>query len=298
MTAIIYKLIISFFIICFISSCGDSGDQPVEQEKDQGQPEPKEKTFADLCAQTGVIFCDDFESDIHIDWIRDGGDVVVVTGSVKAGEGSRVLELRTYDTKQTSKLLYVFPNQDLIHVRYDVKYAEDYDNSGGSHGPILGGSVSPPWGMLGKAGIKPDGTDHFVQIHEPLSTVGNDGEFGFYSYFVNMQADGNGDYWGNVFKANKQDGYLIERERWICVEFNLSLNTPGDTTDGKSQFWIDSVLHGEFTGIQWRTSPDLAINTFVLDSYNHFRYGARTADQPNRVQYDNVIISTSRIGCL
>ena len=285
-----------WFILLLLSLSGvTAGCGGASSNSSTDQPESPRGTaasFSELCSQAGVLFCDDFEGGIKSGWSVDG-DVAVIPGNAKAGEGNNVLELKTYGAIQSSKLIYTFANQDVVHIRYDVKYAADYDNSGGSHGPILGGSMNPPWGMFGHAGTKPNGSDYFFHSNEPIGTIGQGAEFGFYSYFVNMTSQ-----WGSVFTANQQAPYTIVRGEWTCVEYNLKLNTPGTTTDGMTQFWINGILHGDYSGFQWRTDASLRINTFALDSFNHFNNGARTIDSPNRVQYDNVIISTSYIGCL
>lgn len=101
-----------------------------------------------------------------------------------------------------------------VRTWFDVMYDASYDNSGGSHGPILGGSSSPPWGMLGTAGIRPSGDDFFVLNFEPHGVVGDGGEFAFYAYFVNMSPDGHGDYWGNVFRSALAPPPVITPGTW------------------------------------------------------------------------------------
>ncbi len=255
------------------------------------------KTFTELCASPGVLFCEDFEQGISNSWIRDGGDVKLVSGQAKNNEGNNVVELRTYENIRSSKLLYTFSNQNEAYVRYDVQYAADYDNSDGSHGPVLGGSQSPPWGMMGVAGKVPNGSDFFVLNHEPVrefSVKSIPGEFGFYAYFVNMSGR-----WGNFFTSTLNPKAIITPGQWHCVEFGLRLNTAGaNNRDGKAFFWVDGIAHGDFDNFQWRTSPNLMINTLMLDSYNHFLGGTRPASRSNRVRYDNVIISTQPVGCL
>lgn len=255
------------------------------------------KSFSQLCASAGVIFCEDFEQGIKTAWIRDGGDVQLVSGQVNSNEGSNVVELRTYEAIKSSKLIYTFSNQQEVYIRYDVQYATDYDNSNGSHGPVLGGSQTPPWGMMGTAGTVPNGSDYFVLNHEPvLNSNANNmpGEFGFYTYFVNMQG-----IWGNLFTSALNPKPQIQRGQWHCVEFGLRLNTAGEnTTDGKAFFWVDGIQHGDFGNFQWRKTDALMANTFMLDSYNHFNNEVRPASQANRVRYDNVIISTQPVGCL
>lgn len=254
-------------------------------------------TFADLCARDGVVFCDAFEGAWDGTWIEDGGDVAIVDGAAVAGEGSTVLQLSTYEDVQSSKLLRTFDGADTIHVRFDVQYDAAYDNSGGSHGPILGGSDAPPWGMFGTAGIQPNGSDFFVLNFEPLGTVGQGGELGFYAYFVNMQPDGNGDYWGNVFRSTADPPPVVVPGAWHCAEYAITLNAI-DAQDGTASYWFDGVHHGTFEGFAWRTDPALQVSTFALDSYNHMRNGPIPAGQPNRVLYDNLVISTAPVGCL
>jgi hypothetical protein len=254
-------------------------------------------SFAEMCQGAGVIFCDDFEGGWDDSWMEDGGDVQVVDGAAVDGEGSSVLELSTYENIQSSKLLRTFADADVIHIRFDVQYAADYDNSGGSHGPILGGSSSPPWSMFGTAGIKPNGSDFFVLNFEPVGTVGEDGELGFYAYFVNMEMSGDGNYWGNGFTSTQATPPLITPGAWQCAEYSLTLNDPA-AEDGSADFWVDGVHQGTFTGLQWRTDPALRISTFALDSYNHMNDGPIPASQPNRVRYDNFVIATAPVGCL
>ncbi len=257
-----------------------------------GAPAPGQ-TLAELCARPDTIFCDGFEGAYKTDWIEDGGDVRIVAGAGVPGEGSDVVEFATYQGQGSSKLIYTFDNEPLVYVRFDVQYDLAYDNSGGSHGPILGGSMNPPWGMMGTAGIKPNGDDYFVLNFEPRGTVGEGGELGFYAYFVNMTTT-----WGTTFDSSLEPPPTIVPGSWHCAEYGLRLNTPGNTTDGTANFWVDGVHHGDFGDFQWRTIDGLQINTFNLDSYNHFNDGAPPESSPNLVRYDNVVVSRSPVGCL
>lgn len=253
--------------------------------------------FDALCASPGVIFCDDFEGGADAAWIGDGGDVRFPAGAAVPGVGETVVELATYADQQSSKLIYVFPDTDEIYIRFDVQYDPTYDNTGGSHGPVLSGSMSPPWGSFGTAGIKPSGDDFFVLNFEPHDVVGDGATFHFYAYFVNMLPDGHGDYWGNYFDSTMQPPPTIVPGQWQCVEYGLTLNDPA-SDDGLADFWVDGVHHGHFDGFIWRTVPELQINTFSLDSYNHFNNGPLPPETPNLVRYDNVVISSAPVGCL
>ncbi|MBK6919128.1 MAG: hypothetical protein IPH07_17165 [Deltaproteobacteria bacterium] len=253
--------------------------------------------FDTLCASPGVIFCDDFEDGPDPAWIEDGGDVRLQPDAAVSGVGAQVVELATYAGQQSSKLIYVFPDVDEIYIRFDVRYDPTYDNTGGSHGPVLSGSMAPPWGAFGTAGIQPAGDDWFVLNYEPNGIVGDGGTFHFYAYFVNMLPDGHGDFWGNYFDSTMQPPPVIVPGQWQCVEYGMTLNDPaGD--DGLADFWVEGVHHGHFDGFIWRTVPELHINTFSLDSYNHFNDGPLPPESPNLVRYDNVIVSTAPVGCL
>ena len=258
---------------------------------------PQAATFAEMCAAPGVLFCDAFEDAWDGSWMEDGGDVAIVPGAAVASEGTSVVELSTYEGVQSSKLLRTFPDAEQVHVRFDVQYDAAYDNSGGSHGPILGGSSDPPWGMFGTAGMQPNGSDFFVLNFEPMGEVGQGAVLGFYAYFVNMQPDGNGDYWGNVFTSTAANPPAITPGSWQCVEYSLTLNDPG-SQNGSADFWIEGAHQGTFSGLEWRTDPNLRISTFALDSYNHMNDGPIPAATPNRVRYDNFVISTEQVGCL
>ncbi len=253
-------------------------------------------TFTEMCAAPGVIFCDGFEGAWDSSWMEDGGDVEIIPGAAVPNEGASVIQLSTYENVQTSKLLRTFPDADRIHIRFDVQYDAAYDNSGGSHGLILGGSDSPPWGVFGTAGQHPNGSDYFVLNFEPWGTVGDDAAFAFYAYFVNMQPDGNGNYWGNVFESTRGNAQVTPGA-WQCAEYSHTLNDPG-SENGSADFWVEGVHQGTYANIEWRTDPNLRITTFALDSYNHMNNGPIPASQPNRVYYDNFVISSDPVGCL
>ncbi len=276
------------------SSSGSQQTTAATGSTSTGQPPT---SFAEMCAAPGVVFCDGFEGSWDSTWMEDGGDVSIVAGAAVDGEGSSVIELATYEDIQSSKLLRTFAGADRIHIRFDVQYDAAYDNSGGSHGPILGGSDAPPWGMFGTAGIKPNGSDFFVLNFEPDGIVGRGGELGFYAYFVNMEISGDGNYWGNIFTSTLADPPQITPGAWQCTEYSLTLNDPG-SQNGSADFWIEGVHQGTFAGLEWRTDPSLRISTFALDSYNHMNEGPIPASEPNLVRYDNFVISTEPVGCL
>jgi hypothetical protein len=82
------------------------------------------------------------------------------------------------------------------------------------------------------------------------------------------------------------------KDRWICAEFMLKHNTPGER-DGEQAFWIDGRLMGHWRGINWRTTPGLMANALTLESYVTDRW---TKHPTNIVHFDNVVIAREYIG--
>ena len=82
--------------------------------------------------------------------------------------------------------------------------------------------------------------------------------------------------------------------RWHCIEYETQLNTPGNE-DGLSRLWIDDeleveVLHQNFV----ERFADYGINSVYLESY--WNTGSPAATPQSRV-FDNLVVSTERVGC-
>ncbi len=82
------------------------------------------------------------------------------------------------------------------------------------------------------------------------------------------------------------------RERWVCVESHVKLNTPGQA-DGMFDLWVDGSLEAQRTQLNWRSSyTGYGLNAIFLENYS--------TDSPaqNQARYfDNFVVSTERIGC-
>lgn len=79
--------------------------------------------------------------------------------------------------------------------------------------------------------------------------------------------------------------------RWTCHEMYVKNNTPGQT-DGAYRFWVDDVMIIERTGVDLRGDTGYNFNTVQLDCY----WNGGSPREQNRY-YDNLVISTQRIGC-
>jgi len=96
--------------------------------------------------------------------------------------------------------------------------------------------------------------------------------------------------WGNHFSPEVP--VVLPTESWACLEMSMELNTPG-VADGSMRFWVDDELGHEATGIRWRDGSQLQLNRAMLEHY----IAPGDTDHPNEAWFDDVIVSTERIGC-
>jgi len=149
------------------------------------------------------------------------------------------------------------------------------------------------WSGFGGAGLKPEGAERFSTAIEPWGNWGRwpaPGRWNFYSYWHEMEISKDGKYWGNSFGVPAAP--VISRGRWICVEFMLKHNTPGQP-DGEQAFWIDGTLRGHWRGYNWRKTDQLKANALTLESYITDRW---TKNPTNIVFFDNLVIARRYIG--
>lgn len=79
---------------------------------------------------------------------------------------------------------------------------------------------------------------------------------------------------------------------WYCIEARVRLNDAG-TANGEFQVWIDGALDAQRTGLDWVGAyDDFGINAVTLDNY--WNSGAPRAQSR---YFDNLVVSTARIGC-
>lgn len=200
---------------------------------------------------------------------------------------------------------------EALYFRTMVRLAEDHQYV---HHFLSVAGTRPDryWDCDGNAGCRPNG------IRAAGTTVDFDAEreLFFYTYFPEMRCDRggycSGDYaericegcalkdmpcangpeccWGNHFGPDPP--VVLERGRWVCLELMMRLNTPG-RADGEMAFWVDGVPAHRQTGMHWRDTSDLQLNKAWLQHY----IADGDAMQSNRVWFDDVIVSTERIGC-
>jgi hypothetical protein len=176
---------------------------------------------------------------------------------------------------------------------------------------IAGTRPNGYWESDGNAGCRPNGTRWAGTTLDFNARR----ELHFYTYFPEMRCDA-GNYcsgdtvrnicaqcaakdmpcsrmeccWGNHF--GPETPVVLPRGEWVCLEIGMRLNTPGED-DGWMAFWVNGELAHRQEAMHWRDTADLKLNKAWLQHY----LAQGDADQSNRVWFDDVVVSTARIGC-
>jgi len=96
--------------------------------------------------------------------------------------------------------------------------------------------------------------------------------------------------YGNVFSPSPT--VTLSLNQWVCLELHMKLNTPGQG-DSVMEFWMNDQLMDSETGIQSRNTTAVGLNKAWLQHY----IASGDASQSNRAWFDDVVVSTQRIGC-
>jgi len=264
-------------------------------------------------------------------------DSIVAPGS--AGKHS----LRVTATRGKNSGGYVFtvlkPGYDQLFMRFYVRFAADYGFD--HHFCSLSGEINPPPYPVGRAGIRPD--NYWGTGIEPTTTspqtypwkeFAPPGIWHFYTYWPEMRSfeheDGTGTQcYGNDFEPITP--VLAPRDRWICVEIMVRMNSAPDKADGEQALWIDGKLVGRFgpgtvgywlrdtfrnggekgkaiEGIRWRHDMAVNINKVKLENYvsesafeKSAQYAAVHPDfrinvEQATVWFDDLVVSRTYVG--
>lgn len=201
---------------------------------------------------------------------------------------------------------------DRLYLRVWVRFAPDHRYI--HHFLSVSGSQPDDFWYHGSAGCLPNGSlamgttvDYRADSHESF----------FYTYYPEMTCDTACDRymdvtavcdgcamrglptcdvqpqccWGAELAPDPPVVYPIDR--WFCLEMTMQANTPG-AHDGVQEYWIDGTSGHRVDGMMWRTSPTLALNRARLQ---HYIETSDAAGHSNRVWFDDMVVSTSRIGC-
>ena len=255
-----------------------------------------------ISSHPAVIFADNFETgDFQERWDscrNTDGKVLTLVDDSAADPAIGLQSLKVCATlghDTGGGMTKWFNSADAVFIRFYTKFDPTCDYV--HHFCTLRANKSlqgkDKWSGFGGAGLKPEGDVRFSTALEPWGNWGRwpaPGRWNFYSYWHEMDRSGDGHCWGNGFRPQALAD--IPKGTWICAEFMLTHNTPGQA-DGEQAFWIDGILRGHWKGITWRTSATLWANAFTLESYITDRW---TKNKTNVVYFDNVVIARQYIG--
>lgn len=254
-----------------------------------------------LKTDPAVIFSDDFETGgLGQGWDetsnKDGKVLELVSPGPDHRFGKKCLRVEAHLGKDNGGgMTKWFASADTVFIRFYTRFDAgcDYVHHFVTLRANKGLRGGDRWSGFGGAGLKPQGGERFSTAIEPWGDWGRwtaPGRWNFYSYWHEMEASKDGKYWGNSFAVPTAP--IIPKERWICVEFMLKHNTPGQP-DGAQAFWIDGELLGHWQGINWRKTEPLKANALTLETYITDRW---TKNPVNVVSFDNVVIARRYIG--
>ncbi len=279
-----------------------------------------------------VIFAENFETkslkDIGERWSevsnKDGKVLAFSDDVPSASGGKRSLEMTGTLGENSGGHLYTrFRGEDKAFLRFYTKFAADHAYE--HHFVELGGYHPPtPWPNP-RAGTLPAGDERVMVFIDAIGWYGRyapPGIWGLYTYWPEMKKSADGNYWGNVLSPAQP--VPIPRDRWLCVELLVKLNSAPESHDGELALWVDGKLVMRFAkgmqrgpwsgmgfdlvesngvpfeGLRLRTSLDLKINHLWLEHY--VDEGAQrqnklsNPNRVNRVWFDDIVVARSYIG--
>lgn len=278
------------------------------------------------------VFCDDFEAADDQNgnlglWDDQGltpSNLVLTSDPQIVHSGQRSLEITAHKGMDTGggPTKWFLPGSDEVYFRFWARFAPDYHYT--HHLVFVGASqASDQWSAFGMAGCRPNGANFFTTSIEPFSENGNHpppGAWGMYSYSVDMQCDpgsscanyanpqqicddcaARGSPCNNGLECcwganNISDPPTISTlGEWVCVEARVQANTASQP-NGSQTLWVNDAQVGEWSGILWRTDDALKINSLGLWHYVTDDVYADGQTQES-IWFDDVIISTAKIGC-
>ena len=251
------------------------------------------------------IFCDSFEEGGAWDGSIERPTTIAEPGPHNL-DGNHAAQLRVPPGSGGHGIIKHLPEHDRLYARWYVQWEPGHDIAAKHHGP--GGLAADVSWYLGRSGIRPNGDEYFVSTLEPSTQPPHVMYAYTYSRGMYMDcADPNGRCWGDHFPCYAAPRYCTrpqhlpkveqsgtETGTWYCFEQLIDAGTPttdAEQRDGRLNFWIDELEIGPWTDLWWRTVPSLKVNRLWLYLYHH------EAHSEPGILVDNVVVSTSRIGC-
>ena len=248
------------------------------------------------------IWCDDFERDRSSDYFEGstnrvpGSGVVGSTGAAfqfeagsQSGGGFKIAFGRTPDS-------YFSPVDDgsmdyrEIYWRMFLFLPEDWVGFGGGKLSRATVFANADWAQAMIAHVWSGGNSGPNAPLLLLDPASGTDELG------NLRSTGYNDFDNLRWLGQRYSNFQIfapeNRGKWHCIEARAKLNDPG-MTNGIFQLFINDNLENGSTDLNWLGSfDDFGINTVLFENY----WNSGSPVTQTRY-FDNLVISTQRIGC-
>jgi hypothetical protein len=191
-----------------------------------------------------------------------------------------------------------------------VLYEEGFDFSAPNHGHGL--HAGERW-KKGVAGHRPKGDDWFtVQVEHLINPLTGDSAHYTYSYFYGMDMDCRdpaGKCWGDHLPCMVSQKYYCKdpdnlprrhqrplvTDLWYCIELMVDAGIAVSSyakANGSINFWVDDEQLGPWNNLWLRTDAKVQLNHFWLGLFHHAEHSEAG------MRFDNIVVSSDRIGCL
>ena len=255
-------------------------------------------------APSGVIWCDDFEdtsalSNRYFEYDDNKGNFVPVAGVGK--DGSRGLRVkwkkgqinggslkRAFGRNPYLSQGHVHEDFDEIYWSMDVRTQEGWKGGGPDKFSRAACFATGQWaeGMIAHLWT---GEAQTLSL-DPATGIDKKGRLVAtrYNDFPNLRWLG--------YKQGKTPLFASHHAgKWFNVEAHVRLNTPGQS-NGLFEFWIDGELEARVTDIDWHSTWNLDPSTYKINVvfFENWWTSGAPADQEH--YWDNLVISTTRIG--
>jgi hypothetical protein len=245
------------------------------------------------------VWCDDFESDSslsqnYFEVNRNNGGFGVFTGNAYGGNGalrarweSGMVEAGnlklSFGKTPVAPTRFTDRNFDDIYWRFYMKTSPNWVGQPMklTRATIFAGSN---WSQAA-IGHLWDGATLGLGLDPASGVSGGSVVTTQYNDFANLK-------WLGKLDGTTQVYSSAYRDKWVCVEVHMKLNTPGQS-NGEFAFWLDDKLEAQGKTLNWRgTYTAYGINAIFLENYQN----TGAAQQQDRY-VDNFIVSTQRVGC-
>lgn len=253
------------------------------------------------------IWCDDFEdatplAQKYFEYDDNGGDFVPVSGVGKdgstgmrvrwqAGEVSAGNFKRSFGRNPSGSQSHSTQDFAEIYWRMYVRTQPGWTGGGGYKLSRATTLAASNWAQGMIAHVWTSGTNNEYLAIDPASGIDADGNLVSTKYndFNNLR-------WLGLKVGTKPLFSSANAGTWFCVEAHAHLNSPGQS-DGIFELWIDDVLQARSDTLNWHGSWNLDPNNYMINAIFFENYWNNGSPVTQERYWDNIVISTQRIGC-